>query len=62
MRGHLAGLNDIVRLRPRRRQHPFLHLLGLGVEHADGIAGIFGEPQTVALIHPSPSRPRIGNG
>ena len=53
--------DDVIGLRPRRRQHPLLDLLGLGIEHADGVAGVFGEPQPVLLIDRAAARPRVGD-
>src|SRR5712672_308644 len=53
--------DHVVGLPPRRRKDPFLDLLGLGIEHADGIASIFGEPETVLLIDPAATRTRVRN-
>src|SRR5580704_18706120 len=40
----------VIRRRPRCRHFPFLDLAGLRVEHADGIAEIFGEPQPALVV------------
>src|SRR4029077_20269555 len=39
--------DDIVGSAPRRWQHPFLDVLGLRIEHAYCVPGVFGEPEAI---------------
>src|SRR5713101_5479460 len=53
----LAG-DGVIGCAPRRRHLPLRDALGLGIEHADGVALIFGEPQSAFVI--DAAAPRAG--
>src|SRR5262249_41659840 len=53
--------HDVIGLRPRRRQYPFLDLFSLRIEHADGVAGVLGVPQPILPIDDAAARPRMSD-
>src|SRR6185312_6201042 len=53
--------DDVVGLRPGRRHDPFFDLLGLGVEHADRVAGVLRVPKPVLPIDRAAAWARIGD-